>query len=41
MIPDISDDERRVQYFLFMRVLNAETGDILWQNKVSVTKALL
>jgi PBP1b-binding outer membrane lipoprotein LpoB len=33
--------ERRVQYFLFMRVLAAETGDILWQNKTSVTKAIV
>lgn len=33
--------ERRVQYFLFMRVLEAATGDILWQNKDSVTKALI
>lgn len=35
------DGERRVQYFLFMRVLEAATGDILWQNKTSVTKALV
>ena len=35
------DDERRVQYFLFMRVLEAATGDILWQNKQAVTKALI
>lgn len=33
--------ERRVQYFLFMRVLEAATGDLLWQNKSSVTKALV
>lgn len=33
--------ERRVQYFLFMRVLDAATSDILWQNKSSVTKALV
>ena len=33
--------ERRVQYFLFMRVLEAETSDILWQNKASVTKAIV
>lgn len=35
------DGERRVQYFLFMRVLEAATGDVLWQNKTSVTKALV
>ncbi len=33
--------ERRVQYFLFMRVLEAATGDILWQNKADVTKAVM
>jgi penicillin-binding protein activator len=35
------DDERRVQYFLFMQVLDAETGAVLFQNKSSVTKALV
>lgn len=35
------DDERRVQYSLFMQVLDTETGDILFQNKASVTKALV
>ena len=35
------DDERRVQYFLFMQVLDAQTGDILFQNKATVTKALI
>jgi uncharacterized protein (TIGR02722 family) len=34
-------ETRRVQYFLFMRVLEAATGDVLWQNKASVTKALV
>jgi uncharacterized protein (TIGR02722 family) len=34
------DGERRVQYFLFMRVLEAATGAILWQNKTSETKLL-
>lgn len=33
--------ERRVQYFLFMRVLEAATSDIIWQNKADVTKALV
>jgi uncharacterized protein (TIGR02722 family) len=33
--------ERRVQYFLFMRVLDVETGDILWQNSADVTKAIV
>jgi len=35
------DDERRVQYTLFMQVLEAETSEILFQNKASVTKALV
>ena len=35
------NDERRVQYTLFMQVLNAETGEILFQNKATVTKALV
>lgn len=38
-VDERQDGERRVQYFLFMRVLEAATGDILWQNKTSVTKA--
>ncbi|MBX3185322.1 MAG: penicillin-binding protein activator LpoB [Polyangiaceae bacterium] len=35
------EDERRVQYWLFLQVLDAETGEVLFQNKVSVTKALV
>jgi uncharacterized protein (TIGR02722 family) len=35
------DGERRVQYFLFIQVLNVETGEILFQHKSSVTKALI
>lgn len=35
------DDGRRVQYYLFMRVLEAETSKILWQNEQSVTKAII
>lgn len=35
------DDERRVQYTLFMQVLDTETGEVLFQNKASVTKALV
>ena len=27
------NDERRVQYTLFMQVLDAETGEVLFQNK--------
>lgn len=33
--------ERRVQYFLFMRVLDAATSDILWQNEAKLTKAIV
>ncbi len=40
-VDERQDGERRVQYFLFMRVLEAATGDLLWQNKSSVTKALV
>lgn len=33
--------ERRVQYFMFIQVLDAETGEILFQNKSAVTKAMI
>ncbi len=33
--------ERRVQYFMFIQVLEVETGEILFQNKTNVTKALI
>ena len=36
-----SDDERRVQYFMFLQVLDVETGAILFQNKTEITKALV
>lgn len=36
-----NDDERRVQYFMFLQVLDVETSDILFQNKTQVTKALV
>lgn len=35
------DGERRVQYYMFMQVLDAETGDILFQHKASPTKAIV
>ncbi len=35
------DDERRVQYFMFIQVLDVETGEILFQQKTSVTKAII
>jgi uncharacterized protein (TIGR02722 family) len=34
------EDERRVQYFMFLQVLDVETGEILFQNKTSVTKGI-
>jgi penicillin-binding protein activator len=34
-------DERRVQYFMFIQVLEVETSRILFQNKSQVTKAIL
>lgn len=33
-------DARRVQYFLFMQVVDAETSEIRWQQKAYVTKAI-
>ena len=33
--------ERRVQYFMFIQVLDVQTGEILFQNKTSVTKAII
>jgi len=35
------ENERRVQYYLFMQVLEVETGAILFQNKAALTKAIL
>lgn len=35
------EDTRRVQYTLFLQVLDVETSDILFQNKTNVTKALV
>ena len=36
-----TEDGRRVQYFLFMQVLDVETGTIRWQNEAKLTKAIL
>ena len=35
------EDERRVQYFMFIQVLDVETGEILFQHKTAVTKAVI
>jgi penicillin-binding protein activator len=34
-------NERRVQYFLFMQVLEVETSQILFQNKAALTKGII
>ncbi|MFI5306456.1 MAG: penicillin-binding protein activator LpoB [Polyangiales bacterium] len=34
-------DQRRVQYYLFMQVMNVETGEIMFQNKSNTTKAII
>lgn len=34
-------DSRRVQYFMFMQVLEVETSEILFQNKSALTKAIV
>jgi uncharacterized protein (TIGR02722 family) len=33
--------ERRVQYFMFIQVLDVQSGEILFQNKTAVTKAIM
>ncbi len=35
-----TEDARRVQYFIFMQVIDAETSEIRWQQKAYVTKAI-
>lgn len=35
-----TDDMRRVQYFLFMQVIEVETSAIRWQHKAYITKAV-
>ena len=34
-------DQRRVQYYMFLRVMSVETGEVLFQNKVAITKAII
>lgn len=36
-----SPDTRRVQYYMFMQAIAVETGEVLFQNKTTVTKALV
>jgi PBP1b-binding outer membrane lipoprotein LpoB len=35
------EDQHRVQYYLFLQVLNVETGEIMFQNKTNTTKAMI
>ena len=35
------EDQRRVQYYLFLQVLSVETGEILFQHKTARTKAMI
>jgi len=34
-------DQRRVQYYMFLQVIGVETGEVFYQNKTSVTKAIV
>src|SRR5262245_35508102 len=34
-------DQRRVQYYMFIQVIGVETGEVFFQNKNSVTKAIV
>ena len=36
-----TDGERRVQYMLYMQVIEVDTGAIRWQNKATLTKGLI
>jgi TolB-like protein len=35
-----TEDARRVQYFIFMQVIDSETSEIRWQEKAYITKAI-
>jgi uncharacterized protein (TIGR02722 family) len=36
-----AEGERRVQYFMFMQLIDVATSAVIWQNKASFTKALV
>ena len=36
-----TEDARRVQYYLFIRAVSVETGEILFQNQAPITKAII
>lgn len=40
-VADRQRKERRVQYFMFVQVIEVETGEIRWQNESSLTKGLI
>ena len=40
-VADRIDDQRRVQYFLFVQVINVETGQIHFQHESGITKGLI
>jgi len=35
-----AEDERRVQYFMFMQVIDVATSAVVWQNKADITKGI-
>jgi uncharacterized protein (TIGR02722 family) len=35
-----TEDSRRIQYFIFMQVIDVETSEIRWQEKAYITKAV-
>lgn len=39
-VDERTEDSRRVQYFLFMQVIDVSTSEIRWQEKAYVTKAV-
>ncbi|WP_437575844.1 penicillin-binding protein activator LpoB [Sorangium sp. So ce887] len=36
-----TEDERRVQYFMFMQLIEVATSAVAWQNRAAFTKALI
>ncbi|TXD36153.1 penicillin-binding protein activator LpoB [Lujinxingia vulgaris] len=40
-VADRDEDERRVQYFMFVQVINVSTGQIHFQNESAITKGLI
>jgi uncharacterized protein (TIGR02722 family) len=40
-VDERSDEARRVQYTMFLQLMSVSTSEVLWQNKATVTKAIL